>query len=195
MNIKNKLKLLAIISISSLFVIIILAVVIPFIVTRKPEGCAACHSMKPYYQSWKESRHSVAADHCLDCHVKKGFISKLLFRIYFWKELYAEISQKEIAPSLVIQPTINSCVAWDCHSLNRKYSVNRDIKINHRKHVTQFDLLCTDCHQGVVHQGVEGIGKPLPSEELCFDCHGVSSLDCSYCHQKRYQTGDRKPHH
>jgi cytochrome c nitrite reductase small subunit len=42
---------------------------------RDPEGCANCHVMQEYYDTWlKSSHHSVAV--CVDCHLPHDFAGK-----------------------------------------------------------------------------------------------------------------------
>ncbi len=42
---------------------------------RDPEGCANCHIMQDYYDTWlKSSHHSVAV--CVDCHLPHDFAGK-----------------------------------------------------------------------------------------------------------------------
>ena len=43
--------------------------------TSTPGFCAACHRIKPYVQSWKQSpRQNV---YCLHCHAQRGFLGKI----------------------------------------------------------------------------------------------------------------------
>lgn len=167
-----------------LIVALIAIIAIPFYLTSSPVACSKCHSMKKYYLSWKESTHVVAASNCTYCHLKPGPINAILYRILFWREIYAEITGKNLRPFLVSQPTTGSCVRIGCHSLNREYSRNQSIKINHKFHVIMAKLECPNCHPGAVHTGITG--KPIPSRKLCFKCHEAQSLDCSFCHTKKF---------
>lgn len=171
-----------------------LAVGVPHLITYDARGCASCHSMKPYYDSWRASTHAVAAEHCLDCHLKDGFVNRVLFDLHFWREIEAEYSGRELKPTAVSVPGTNSCVKAGCHALNRKLSANRDIKIDHREHAVRYRIRCAECHQGTVHPGVKGIGRALPPKELCFRCHGEEKRQCSFCHAKRFTDGVASPH-
>ena len=182
-------------TIASIFgILLIVAYGIPLYFTRSAAGCASCHSMKPYYESWRASMHVVAAEHCLDCHIKPGVVNRFLFTLFFWREIEAEFSGRELKPTGVSLPGSASCVRAGCHALNRALSASRDIRINHREHVTRFKIECVECHSGTVHAGVKGIGKPLPSKELCFRCHGGLKNQCSFCHTKRFTMGEPSPH-
>jgi hypothetical protein len=167
-----------------LIVTIIIIIAVPFYLTRSPAACASCHSMKKYYSSWKESTHVVAASNCTYCHVKSGPVNALLYRIFFWREIYAEFTGKDLKPFLVSQPTTGSCVKVGCHSLNREYSRNQTIKINHRFHVSNAKLDCPICHPGTVHTGITG--SPIPNRKLCFRCHETQSSNCSFCHTRQF---------
>lgn len=63
--------------------------------TSSPTGyCVRCHYIKPYVESWQESKH--AGINCAHCHEHRGFGGKLeskargsgdgmkLFHKYFW---------------------------------------------------------------------------------------------------------------
>lgn len=43
--------------------------------TSVPSFCGACHEVKPYYASWKESPHKDVP--CLYCHEYRGFLGKV----------------------------------------------------------------------------------------------------------------------
>lgn len=140
--------------------------------------------MKPYYESWKKSNHSVAAETCVECHVKPGFLNLLYYRLLFWREIYAESLDKEIKPLKTYIPGTKSCVKWSCHSLNRMKSISGDINIDHRKHVSQFEIECVDCHPGIIHAGIGNVGPGIPPRTLCFECHGTQKGNCYMCHNK-----------
>src|SRR5215831_11628044 len=40
-----------------------------------PTFCGTCHIMKPYYESWKHSKHSRVA--CVECHIAPGITSEI----------------------------------------------------------------------------------------------------------------------
>lgn len=165
-------------------ILLSLIYLIPYAFTYSPKSCASCHSMKKYYSSWKESTHEVAASHCTVCHIKPGFINNFLFKLVFWKEIYAEITGREINPSRVFLPSVNSCNKAGCHSLNRISDRSGEIKIKHREHIVRAKLKCDDCHPGAVHTGVTG--EPLPMRKLCTKCHKERMDDCSFCHLKKF---------
>lgn len=157
---------------------------VPWILTSSAGNCAWCHQMKPYYESWKRSTHAVATHDCTSCHVRGGIVNTILYRVLFWKEIYASAAGISIEPLRTYLPGTDSCVKAGCHSLNRSYSTDRDLKINHRFHVSQARLKCESCHQGVVHEGVGSIGKKIPPRKLCTRCHNAVIENCAFCHTR-----------
>ena len=171
--------------------IIVIAVflAIPYWYTSNPVSCTRCHEMTPYYKSWQESSHATAAKNCFECHVKAGAINLWMYRISFYREIYASMTGAKLKPAGASLPGVDSCQKHGCHSLNRVSSSSGDIKINHRTHIKQASISCVVCHMGVVHTGVAGIGKALPSRDLCKSCHNSVMNDCSFCHNKRFAPG------
>jgi len=166
--------------------ILIIFLAIPYLYTSNPKSCTRCHNMQKYYDSWKESSHSVAANNCFHCHVKPGTINLWVYRISFYREIYASMVGAKLKPVGASLPGVQSCYRADCHSLNREVSGSGDIKINHRHHVTKADVPCTKCHPGVAHPNVGKIGKLIPSRKLCFECHATRKSECTFCHVKRF---------
>ena len=61
----------------------------------------------------------------------------------------------------------------------------RDIRQNHRIHVTQEEMECTDCHEGATDED----GAGMPKMDVCADCHdkqtsevGEDRTGCLFCH-------------
>jgi len=167
---------------------------IPYYYTSNPESCTMCHDMKKYYDSWKESSHSVAAKNCFDCHVKQGSINLWVYRISFYREIYASVVGAKLKPAGATVPGIESCQRKGCHSLNRIKGGSGDIKINHRLHILKTDIPCIQCHPGAAHPNVEGIGSLIPHRKLCFECHASRKNDCSFCHNKRFSAVTQYSH-
>lgn len=166
------------------FFVLIVFLAIPIYLTSSARTCALCHSMKPYYDSWKKSLHSVAANDCNYCHVKQGLINNVAYRILFWSEIYAALTGREVKPLMTYIPAVDTCARSGCHTLNREMSTFRDIKILHRFHIKQARLKCIKCHPGTVHEGVGKIGKRTPPMSLCFECHESVKKNCAFCHIK-----------
>ncbi len=169
-----------------LFSVLVVFLAIPYIYTSNPKSCTRCHEMQKYYNSWKKSPHSVAASNCFYCHVKQGTLNLWIYRISFYREIYASMVGANLKPIGATLPGVDSCQREDCHSLNRDESGSGDIKINHRLHVRKADIPCTRCHPGAAHPNVGKIGGIIPKQKLCFQCHSTMRNKCSFCHNKRF---------
>lgn len=164
-------------------VLALLAIVylIPYWYTSDPKSCTRCHEMEHYYDTWKQSVHSRAAKNCFYCHVKPGRIPLIVYRLSFYREIYASMAGKKLKPLNAQIPAVTGCSRSMCHSLNRMSSISGDIRIDHKRHIKDAKLTCIKCHSGVAHPN----GKIVPGRELCFTCHAQRKNDCSMCHTKR----------
>lgn len=149
--------------------------------TKSPEFCADCHSMGPYYNTWKDTVECNTG--CLNCHTHDNSGRTL---------------------SVEIQDT--NCTNTECHSLeklNSKSSKYKDtISFEHKSHLkeypTNIKLLCVACHSYTGKEESKG-GKDKHfgiDKNACFVCHfteGDTPLldtrnkkridDCSLCHK------------
>lgn len=172
----------------------------PWRYTSSPEACAQCHSMKPYYDSYKKSWHGKNETPCDNCHVRPGMFAYYTYRIGFYREIYAEIFNKDLAPWGATTPGEAACTRGNCHSLNRLASMSGDIKVNHAIHVKvttqKYGKACSYCHAGASHAGIKGLGLQLPPRRQCFDCHKDKLKQCDYCHSTKYKPGTvpKTPH-
>ena len=174
---------------------------IPMYYTNSAASCGKCHSMTPYYDSWKKSWHGKNETQCDQCHVKPGAIAYYSYRIAFYREIYAEIFNKKLAPWGATAPGEASCTRGSCHSLNRLSSTSGDIKVNHAVHIKvvekRYKKACSYCHAGASHAGMKGMGNQLPPRRQCFDCHKDKAKECDYCHSTKYKPGTvpKTPHY
>ncbi len=171
----------------ALFGVLVVFLAIPYVYTSNPKSCTRCHSMQKYYDSWKKSPHATAADNCFHCHVKQGTLSLWVYRISFYREIYAGMVGAKLKPIGASLPGVDSCQRKGCHSLNRIISTSGDIKINHRNHVFKANIPCIRCHPGAAHPNVGKIGSMLPARKMCKECHNQMMNNCSFCHIKRNQ--------
>ncbi len=155
---------------------------VPYYYTTSAERCATCKTMSPYYDSWKSSVHETAASDCTYCHVRRGFFNHAVYRVFFWQEIVAQATGREMKPPKSMLPVTDSCSRSRCHSLNRTVNPRGDLKINHREHVLRAEATCIDCHPGTVHAGVGGIPPAKPARESCTECHDDRMGECAYCH-------------
>jgi hypothetical protein len=185
----------------ALAIIVFIIMFIPFWFTRNSAACGQCHSMDKYYTSYLKSMHGKNEVPCMDCHVKPGIFGENLYRILFYREIFAEVVGMDLKPWGATAPGESSCTRDGCHSLNRLSSTAGDIKINHAAHIKvvekKYNKACSYCHAGASHEGIKGIGLQLPPRKQCFaaGCHKGQGKQCDKCHTVKYKPGVTKVPH
>ncbi|HEX7077528.1 MAG TPA: cytochrome c3 family protein [Candidatus Eisenbacteria bacterium] len=164
-------------------------------VTSTPRFCGSCHIMKPYYESWRHSKHKNIA--CVDCHIPPG--------------VTAEIRKKYEALSMVARyftgtygtnpwTEIDDAACLRCHERRLLMGKERigDIQFDHSSHLSEMrrgkTLRCTSCHSQIVQGSHMAV-----TTSTCILCHfkgrtpGVGTARCTLCHQvptKTVKVGD-----
>ncbi|MGB7295473.1 MAG: NapC/NirT family cytochrome c [Candidatus Aminicenantales bacterium] len=163
--------------------------------TSHSKFCSSCHYMKPFYQSWKESRH--ADIECSACHYPPGIRS--FFRVKleglnqvlrYWTKLYVKSKPWAEIPD-------ESCLRQGCHDkrlLEGRVQFQR-VVFDHKIHLGDLrrgkTLRCTSCHSQIV-QG----DHIIVTESSCFICHFKASKHypdiaaCSHCHVREDLSSD-----
>ncbi len=149
-----------------LFVVLTL---IAMLGTSTPQFCGTCHLMKPYYASWKTSKHNRIA--CVECHISPG--------------IGAELRKKYEALSMVVKyftatygtkpwAEVDDANCLRCHErrlLEGKVDF-QGVVFDHTPHLTEsrkgFRLRCTSCHSQVM------VGSHI----------AVTPTTCALCHFK-----------
>lgn len=183
------------------------ALVSLFKFSTSPQFCRSCHIMKPYYDSWKSSRHNGVV--CVDCHYPPSTPKTLL-----WKKFQA-MSQivKYITRTYSSKPFAEiddaACLREGCHSerlLEGKLTFGKEVKFDHRPHLLERrrgrQLRCVSCHSQVV------VGKHVEvTLDTCYLCHFKGMKDgrkleplggCLSCHElpeKEFSIGNIKYRH
>lgn len=138
-------------------------------VSSTPNFCGTCHIMKPYYDSWKESKHRQIA--CVECHISPG--------------VTAEIEKKFEALSMVAKyftatysqnpwAEVDDAACLRCHErrLLEGKAVFHGVTFDHTPHLTEtrrgLHLRCTSCHSQIVQ------GSHI----------AVTATTCALCHFK-----------
>ncbi len=139
--------------------------------STSPSFCKSCHIMKPYYNAWKESKHSHVA--CVDCHYPPGMSKTVL-----WKKFQA-VSQvaKYVTRTYSSKPFAEiedaSCLRSGCHStrlLKGRVISAKGIKFDHSDHIMKEkkgrNLRCSTCHSQIV------VGRHVEvTYDSCYLCH------------------------
>ncbi len=175
--------------------------------STSPQFCRSCHIMKPYYDSWKVSKHNKIA--CVECHYPP-----VGPRTYLWMKFQA-MSQvvKYITRTYSSRPFAqvddSACLREGCHSkrlVEGKLTFGKGIKFDHAPHLTQprrgRNLRCVSCHSQVM------VGKHLEvTLDTCYLCHfkgmkGSRTIEpvggCTSCHElpeKEFAIGNIKYKH
>ena len=155
-----------------LFVVLVLLAMLG---TSTPRFCGTCHIMKPYYASWKASKHNRIA--CVECHISPG--------------IGAELRKKYEALSMVVKyftatygtkpwAEVDDANCLRCHE--RRLLEGRvdfqGVIFDHTPHLTEsrkgIRLRCTSCHSQVM------VGSHI----------AVTPSTCALCHFKG-QTPDQ----
>jgi nitrate/TMAO reductase-like tetraheme cytochrome c subunit len=164
--------------------------------TSHSQFCSSCHYMKPFYQSWKESRH--ADIECSVCHYPPGLRSFLRVKLEglnqvlrYWTKLYIKSKPWAEIPD-------ESCLRKGCHEtrpLEGRVRFKR-VVFDHKVHLGDLrrgkKLRCTSCHSQIV-QG----DHITVTESSCFICHFKASehypdiADCSHCHVREDLSSDK----
>jgi len=183
------------------------AFIFVFEFSTSPQFCKSCHIMKPYYNSWKASKHNKVP--CVDCHYPPAGP-----RTYLWMKFQA-MSQvvKYVTRTYSSRPFAevddSACLREGCHSkrlVEGKLTFARGIKFDHRPHLTEprrgRQLRCASCHSQIM------VGKHLEvTLDTCYLCHfkgmrGSRKLEpiggCVSCHElptKEFKIGNIKYAH
>jgi predicted CXXCH cytochrome family protein len=120
-------------------------------VSSTPTFCGSCHIMKPYYDSWKHSKHSNVA--CVECHIAPGITAE--FRKKF--EALSMVA-KYFTGTYSTNPwvEVDDAACMRCHErrLLQGKEVFHGVLFDHTPHLTEsrrgLKLRCTSCHSQIV---------------------------------------------
>jgi hypothetical protein len=154
------------------------------IYTARPRFCASCHEVDGYYLSWTYSSHKPV--HCLSCHA--GDTGTFAFwKTHFLKGIPHSINHILGTYKTPLEAkTIKNVICLQCHQGMHLVSEIGKIRMEHGFHLER-DLLCTDCHAGVVHTATSENRSPRPPMARCLACHkkrGGPMAKCTACHLK-----------
>ena len=158
------------------FGLIVIATLLAMQVTSTPQFCGnACHIMKPYYESWKHSKHNQIA--CVECHIAPGITAEL-------RKKYEALSMvvKYVTGTYGTNPwaEIDDAACLRCHErrLLEGKEVFHNVLFDHTPHLTEtrrgLKLRCTSCHSQIVQ------GSHI----------AVTSTTCALCHFKGQRLGE-----
>jgi len=163
--------------------------------TSRPRFCVACHQMRPYYDSWRASRHSQVP--CLDCHYAAAGKSGLRRRIGgSFQALQYAVRQYGEYPFTEVDDS--NCLRGGCHQRQalRGKLAYEGVVFDHAAHLgpspTLAQVPCVVCHSRAA-QGTHFAATDV----ACFLCHfregpeaGVLA-QCRLCHEEVKPSGQR----
>lgn len=160
-------------------------------VTGQPGFCNSCHVMKPYYESWTQSKH--AEVNCLNCHLQPGLTGYVKGKINGLAQLVdCVVGRIGTKPNATIVDA--SCLRSQCHAtadlITRTFGCT-NVHFAHEKHVNKVvDGIKITC--GTCHSHFEGAAHFSVNRDTCFTCHflggGTSDnrlvkTNCQSCHE------------
>ncbi|MHB9150384.1 MAG: cytochrome c3 family protein, partial [Thermoleophilia bacterium] len=162
-------------------VLLAVVTVFGFRETSTSSFCSSCHMIEPYKVSWDSSTHAAVGVGCVDCHFEPGAVGYTKGKIYSFIKLTqfaaGTTEKKPEAGKLVLRA---ACI--QCHENVRDPNDSRyptdiiveGIAFPHQFHLDEANLLCSDCHSGIVH-GSQLVGEEKPQAaadpEFCNSCH------------------------
>ncbi|MHB1006097.1 MAG: cytochrome c3 family protein [Chloroflexota bacterium] len=156
--------------------------------SSRPENCASCHEIQPYYQQWKTSTHKDVA--CIDCHTEPGIAGVLKISTSTLKDTAEHLAASFVTP---IRADVKDESCLRCHAKESRPEVvfEQSLRVAHSKHQ---DVGCAQCHGRLVHTvGQTPVNITAFAHEegskTCNACHtpeksphGPSRVDCASCH-------------
>lgn len=110
-----------------------------------PERCAACHVMKPAYETWACSAHKTRAS-CNDCHIPHDARHPLAQAAYKARlaaaRMYA-IAKRDVPPTIQITENSRTVVQGNCLRCHGPAAVS----IGRSPHAGIAKVYCFTCHQ------------------------------------------------
>jgi nitrate/TMAO reductase-like tetraheme cytochrome c subunit len=163
----------------------IVMVVLAAQVSSTPTFCGTCHIMKPYFESWKQSKHARIA--CVECHIPPGITSEI-------RKKYEALSMvaKYFTGTYSTNPwvEVDDAACLRCHErrLLEGKEVFHNVLFDHRPHLSEsrrgLKLRCTSCHSQIVQGSHISV-----TSSTCALCHfknqelNTGSGRCLNCHQ------------
>jgi predicted CXXCH cytochrome family protein len=150
-----------------------------------PTFCGSCHIMKPYYESWKHSKHSRIA--CVECHIAPGITSEIRKK-YEALSMVAKYFTGTYSTNPWVQVDDAACLRCHERRLLEGKEVFHNVLFDHRPHLTEsrrgLKLRCTSCHSQIVQGSHISV-----TSSTCALCHfknqplNTGTGRCLNCHQ------------
>jgi nitrate/TMAO reductase-like tetraheme cytochrome c subunit len=206
-RVERRARRLAVWGVVAAVVLVVLAGSVVY--TDQSSFCPTCHEMQPYYQAWLAGGHATSA-RCIDCHVDPGILADLAHKPVALKEVWDHFFATVRFPTPTVDVPNSRCVR--CHATITDKPGAAFSHATHAKYV-----ICKECHPQVGHTvtmaslAAAGVlstsattpailasgtavttGTPASSAAghitvVCQDCHDLSKMKCSACHQPLHE--------
>jgi predicted CXXCH cytochrome family protein len=167
--------------------LVVVAMLFAMHMSSTPTFCgSACHIMKPYYASWKQSKHNNIA--CVECHISPGITAEL-------RKKFEALSMvaKYVTRTYGSNPwaEVEDAACLRCHErrLLEGKEVFHKVLFDHTPHLAEtrrgMKLQCTSCHSQIVQGSHIAVttstcalchfkGQPINQNTgRCLTCHEV----------------------
>lgn len=154
--------------------VLLTAALAPF-VPATGSACGACHVVRPSVDAWAAGTHHEVS--CYSCHAS-GAGGALA--------VSAEAAARLVLRSYASRRGVSSSACLGCHASVRSGVIVRRVRMRHSD-VIEAMMSCTECHQGVGHEGASGrVAIERSKMSLCLTCHDGknASSECVTCHLK-----------
>ena len=171
--------------------LVIIGILLIYVTTVKVSesnfACGYCHTDQ--HERWAASTHETVD--CLECHIDPGISGAIDAQVNGLQNLYVSITKgNEIKPHEDPIPiSTENCMS--CHAaiflvtelgwedLPDNSLKVQGLKIGHRIHVEKYNIMCVECHRGIVHRDPEAIGKYEMNWPFMI-------TDCGPCHDGKF---------
>ena len=174
--------------------------------TDRPEYCATCHEMRPYYNAWRQGHHRDTW--CVDCHVGKSYPLRVAHKFLVLGELVAHFRGDTTFPR-VKAATVADRQCVRCHANVPSGTASG---FNHAAHAQHGP--CQACHAKTGHDvppaalTAAGVFNPNVEQKTligafavvdkgsanvpghvaipCTRCHDLAQTGCQRCHTPKH---------
>jgi nitrate/TMAO reductase-like tetraheme cytochrome c subunit len=144
-----------------------LVIWIGHLLTTYPAICLSCHARQSSIPMWSASAIHPARVTCVACHAKPG---QLFPRKFFADERIND-----------------NCLFCHKDVAEKELEEAHHMKIAHKLHVEESNLMCIDCHRNIAHEKMEERTN-RPRRLTCMECHEEAISggpeSCMKCHTK-----------
>jgi len=135
-------------------------------ITVVEDACFICH--------FKDSRSSPETAACTLCHgAVEGQSGSINVRFDHTEYLDRGVNCERCHANIISgDGDVNQEMCLNCHSSPVEVALSEPVEVLHRKHVTDHNVECDDCHEPIGHTIVRDLTP--------------ASLSCSSCHENRH---------